>query len=314
MLPEDVSPRRRGETRPRRASRPRRSIAASSCSGRRWSPAGGRGQAGLRPLPARALGPLRGGDARVSRLAAGAAPGLTLAVEFRNETWIPERTDEVVAFLRQHGLALVTLDAGAGSRGWRRRRRPSGPSSASTAGTSAAGSTSSAPAASRRWPRSTITSTGRKSWGPGRARPASLPTRPPRGGDVQQQQRGLPTQNALDLEAAPRARSAGPRRPCARSWRPGRRRAAPSPVATGGALGRDRQDGEDTSMTPTDTAGHRHSRPRRGRSGHSGPRRLVRRRPHREGPPHRGPRGAAGRRLPLLGAADPSDGTTPPIP
>ena len=38
-------------------------------------------------------------------------PGFTLAVEFRNETWIPERTDEVVAFLRQHGLALVTLDA-----------------------------------------------------------------------------------------------------------------------------------------------------------------------------------------------------------
>ena len=38
-------------------------------------------------------------------------PGFTLAVEFRNETWIPERTDEVVAFLRQHGLTLVTLDA-----------------------------------------------------------------------------------------------------------------------------------------------------------------------------------------------------------
>jgi uncharacterized protein YecE (DUF72 family) len=38
-------------------------------------------------------------------------PGVTLAVEFRNATWIPERTDEVVAFLRQHGLTLVTLDA-----------------------------------------------------------------------------------------------------------------------------------------------------------------------------------------------------------
>ena len=32
-------------------------------------------------------------------------------MEFRNETWIPERTDEVVAFLRRHGLVLVTLDA-----------------------------------------------------------------------------------------------------------------------------------------------------------------------------------------------------------
>ena len=32
-------------------------------------------------------------------------------MEVRNETWIPERTDEVVAFLERHGLVLVTLDA-----------------------------------------------------------------------------------------------------------------------------------------------------------------------------------------------------------
>jgi uncharacterized protein YecE (DUF72 family) len=38
-------------------------------------------------------------------------PGWTLAIEFRNETWIPERTDEVVAFLAQHGLVLATVDA-----------------------------------------------------------------------------------------------------------------------------------------------------------------------------------------------------------
>jgi uncharacterized protein YecE (DUF72 family) len=38
-------------------------------------------------------------------------PGFTLAVELRNETWIPQRTDEVVAFLERHGLTLVTLDA-----------------------------------------------------------------------------------------------------------------------------------------------------------------------------------------------------------
>jgi uncharacterized protein YecE (DUF72 family) len=38
-------------------------------------------------------------------------PGWTLAVELRNETWIPERTDEVVAFLVRHGLVLVTVDS-----------------------------------------------------------------------------------------------------------------------------------------------------------------------------------------------------------
>ena len=38
-------------------------------------------------------------------------PGFTLAVEVRNETWIPERTDEVVAFLARHGLVLATVDA-----------------------------------------------------------------------------------------------------------------------------------------------------------------------------------------------------------
>jgi uncharacterized protein YecE (DUF72 family) len=38
-------------------------------------------------------------------------PGWTLGVEFRNETWIPERTETVVAFLRRHGLVLATVDA-----------------------------------------------------------------------------------------------------------------------------------------------------------------------------------------------------------
>jgi uncharacterized protein YecE (DUF72 family) len=38
-------------------------------------------------------------------------PAWTIAVEFRNETWIPERTDAVLAFLRQHGLVLATVDA-----------------------------------------------------------------------------------------------------------------------------------------------------------------------------------------------------------
>ena len=38
-------------------------------------------------------------------------PGWAIAVELRNETWIPERTEEVVAFLERHRLGLVTVDA-----------------------------------------------------------------------------------------------------------------------------------------------------------------------------------------------------------
>ena len=38
-------------------------------------------------------------------------PGWTLAVEFRNGTWIPERTDEVLRFLADRGLAFVAIDA-----------------------------------------------------------------------------------------------------------------------------------------------------------------------------------------------------------
>jgi uncharacterized protein YecE (DUF72 family) len=41
----------------------------------------------------------------------GRLPGWTLAVEFRNETWIPGRAEESTAFLARHGLALVTVDA-----------------------------------------------------------------------------------------------------------------------------------------------------------------------------------------------------------
>jgi uncharacterized protein YecE (DUF72 family) len=38
-------------------------------------------------------------------------PGWPIAVEFRNETWIPRRTDEVVRFLADHGLTFVAVDA-----------------------------------------------------------------------------------------------------------------------------------------------------------------------------------------------------------
>jgi uncharacterized protein YecE (DUF72 family) len=38
-------------------------------------------------------------------------PGWTVAVEFRNASWIPERTDEVLGFLADQGLLFVCLDA-----------------------------------------------------------------------------------------------------------------------------------------------------------------------------------------------------------
>jgi uncharacterized protein YecE (DUF72 family) len=38
-------------------------------------------------------------------------PGWTVAVEFRNESWIPRRTEEVLAFLAERGLAFVCVDA-----------------------------------------------------------------------------------------------------------------------------------------------------------------------------------------------------------
>lgn len=36
---------------------------------------------------------------------------MTIAVEFRNRTWFGEHTDETLAFLRDHGLAYVSVDA-----------------------------------------------------------------------------------------------------------------------------------------------------------------------------------------------------------
>jgi uncharacterized protein YecE (DUF72 family) len=38
-------------------------------------------------------------------------PGWTLAVEFRHASWIPDRTDEVLRVLADHGLVFVCLDA-----------------------------------------------------------------------------------------------------------------------------------------------------------------------------------------------------------
>jgi uncharacterized protein YecE (DUF72 family) len=38
-------------------------------------------------------------------------PGLTVAVEFRDASWLPAHTDEVLRFLAAHGLAYVSVDA-----------------------------------------------------------------------------------------------------------------------------------------------------------------------------------------------------------
>ncbi len=56
---------------------------------------------------------VRYGDAVLAYLASlpRRLPGWAVAVEFRNETWIPERTDEVLRFLADHGLVFVCVDA-----------------------------------------------------------------------------------------------------------------------------------------------------------------------------------------------------------
>jgi uncharacterized protein YecE (DUF72 family) len=56
---------------------------------------------------------VRYGDAALAYLASlpGRLPGWPVAVEFRNESWIPQRTDEVLRFLADHGLVFVAVDA-----------------------------------------------------------------------------------------------------------------------------------------------------------------------------------------------------------
>jgi uncharacterized protein YecE (DUF72 family) len=38
-------------------------------------------------------------------------PGVTIGVEFRDASWLPARTDEVLRFLAEHGLSYVSVDA-----------------------------------------------------------------------------------------------------------------------------------------------------------------------------------------------------------
>ncbi|MBI2469223.1 MAG: DUF72 domain-containing protein [Candidatus Rokubacteria bacterium] len=56
---------------------------------------------------------VRYGDATLDYLASlpRRLPGWAVAVEFRNATWVPERTDELLRFLADHGLIFVCVDA-----------------------------------------------------------------------------------------------------------------------------------------------------------------------------------------------------------
>jgi uncharacterized protein YecE (DUF72 family) len=56
---------------------------------------------------------VRYGDAALAYLASlpRRLPGWPVAVELRNESWIPRRTDEVLRFLADHGLVFVAVDA-----------------------------------------------------------------------------------------------------------------------------------------------------------------------------------------------------------
>jgi len=38
-------------------------------------------------------------------------PGVTIAVEFRDASWLPAHTDDVLRFLQEHGLTYVSVDA-----------------------------------------------------------------------------------------------------------------------------------------------------------------------------------------------------------
>jgi uncharacterized protein YecE (DUF72 family) len=156
-------------------------------------------------------------------------PDVTVAVELRNETWIPERTAEVVAFMARHGLVLVTVDAvwqpwveaattaewsvlrlhGRNLRGWLDQRAGREPTVAEKY--------------DYRYDAEELGElAGRARRLHRRARRVAV--------TFNNNNEDFPTQNALDLKrllgleapdlAAVRA-----------SWRPGRRRAAPSPLA-----------------------------------------------------------------------------------
>ncbi|HJX87885.1 MAG TPA: DUF72 domain-containing protein, partial [Gemmatimonadales bacterium] len=53
------------------------------------------------------------GEAALEYLASLPArlPGVTIAVEFRDASWLPRHTEETLAWLRDHGLTYVSVDA-----------------------------------------------------------------------------------------------------------------------------------------------------------------------------------------------------------
>ena len=110
MLPEDVPLRRRGELKRERVP-PEALDRCFELFRAALEPLARAGKLGYVLFQ---LAPwVRYDEATLAYLASLPArlPGFTLAVEVRNETWIPERTDEVVEFLARHGLVLVTIDA-----------------------------------------------------------------------------------------------------------------------------------------------------------------------------------------------------------
>jgi uncharacterized protein YecE (DUF72 family) len=227
MLPENVSVRRRGEID--RARIPPealdRCVELFRAAVEPLAAAGKLGYVLFQLAPW-----VRYEDATLEYLASLPArlPGFTLAVEFRNETWIPERADEVVAFLRQHGSpshARRRGSLGGGGDDARVVRPP--PPSRNLRGwlDQQAGRE---PTVAEKYdylygPEELGELAGRARRLRQRARRVAV--------TFNNNNEDFPTQNALDLKrllgleapdlAAVRA-----------SWRPGRRRAAPSPVAT----------------------------------------------------------------------------------
>ena len=150
-------------------------------------------------------------------------PGWPLAVEFRNETWIPERTDEVGrvppaarAGPRHRGRGVAAVGGGGddGRVGHPPAPRAEPPGLARPAGR--------ARADGRREVRLPLRRRG--AGRDGRAGAASPPERPASRGHVQQQQRGLPHAERARPQTPPRPRRAGPRGDAGRRGGPGRRR------------------------------------------------------------------------------------------
>jgi uncharacterized protein YecE (DUF72 family) len=110
MLPEDVPLRRRGEV-DRERFPPEALDRCFALFREGVAPLAGAGKLGYVLFQ---LAPWVRYDAATCEYLASLPerlPGLSIAVEFRNETWIPARTDEVLRLLADHRLVFVGVDA-----------------------------------------------------------------------------------------------------------------------------------------------------------------------------------------------------------